>query len=156
LSVSEFRALYGAIGAAHLWHTRLQLSDEALTAWLTATDVAVDILMLGRRPVGLVELDFRQEGLCQLAHLGVLPGFRGRGLGQSLLAHALAKASRPGVHTLWLSTSSFDAPSALPFYLKAGFRFDRYAVEIFEDPRLNKLLPADSCARWPLAPLATP
>jgi hypothetical protein len=66
------------------------------------------------------------------------------------MEHTLAGAFRPGVRRVWLHTCTFDHPAAVRFYLRAGFRAWKFAIEVSDDPRLTGALPASAAPHVPL------
>jgi ribosomal protein S18 acetylase RimI-like enzyme len=58
----------------------------------------------------------------KLEGFGLLPNFRGKGLGRELLTQATEKALAKGARKVWLHTATDDHPNALPNYLAAGYR----------------------------------
>ena len=147
----RYRALFRAIGEPWLWRGRLVMDDATLAATLDAPTTAVHVAT--RRdgtPVGLLELDFAEPATCELAYFGLVPGMTGNGHGGWLMAHALAKAWRPGVTRVWVHTCDLDHPAALSFYQRHGFVPFARAVEIYDDPRAVGIYPRDTVARVPL------
>lgn len=145
-----YRRLFRAVGADWLWFSRLALADDVLAAILT--DESVDILALrqGDRTVGMLELDFRQPGLCELVFLGLTRDVIGIGLGGRLMDAALRRAwSRP-ITRFWLHTCTLDHPGAFAFYRRAGFEPFATHVEVAPDPRLTGVLPRDCAPHVPL------
>lgn len=57
-------------------------------------------------------------GCCQITHLWVRAGERGRGLGRKLLSGAEAEAMRRGCQIIQVSTHSFQSPG---FYERLGY-----------------------------------
>lgn len=148
---AKYRALFARVGAPWLWFSRLVLAEPALLA--IVRDPAVEVHAVLDRAgieVGLLELDFRSPGQCELAYFGFVPELAGRGHGRWLMAHALALGWRAGVQRLWVHTCSLDHPSALGFYRAQGFAPYARAVETFADPRLAGLLPRDAAPQIPL------
>ena len=148
-----YRTLFRTIGETWLWSSRLTMSDDALRAILD--DPRVDILALHKDEddIGLVELDFRQDGVCELAFFGLVAAATGQGLGGALMDVALDRAwSRP-ISRFWVHTCTFDHPAALGFYIRSGFTPYAFHVEALPDPRLTGHLPRDAA---PQAPLITP
>lgn len=150
--LGRYRALYREVGAPWLWFSRLAMTDAELAAILHDPKVALHVP--SRRdgtPVGILELDFRVAGECELAFFGLVPGMTGRGIGAWLMAHALRLAwNGEGVDRVWVHTCTLDHPAALGFYVRHGFRPFARAVETFADPRLAGLLPRDCAAGVPL------
>lgn len=145
-----YRSLFRDVGADWLWFSRLALSEEALAAILA--DEAVEILVLRQagRGIGMLELDFRQPGQCELVFLGLTRDRIGSGLGGCLMDHALRRAwSRP-IERIWLHTCTLDHPAALAFYRRFGFEPFAVHVEVARDPRLTGALPRDCAPQVPL------
>lgn len=148
--LDAYRALFRRIGEPWLWCSRLVLADSALAAILE--DPRVEIFRLERagEPAGILELDFRAVGECELAFFGLVPEAVGTGAGRWLMARALERAWRPGIGRFWVHTCQFDHPGALAFYIRSGFRPYAFAVEVFADPRLSGVLPRTAAPHVPL------
>ncbi len=145
-----FRDLYRCVGEEWLWFSRLQMSDAELAATIHSPLVEVYALVQGGRDEGLLELDFRQPGQCELAFFGVTAKLIGSGAGCWLMNRALELAwSRP-VGRVWVHTCTLDHPSALAFYQRAGFRPFRRQVEIADDPRLDGTVPRSAARHVPI------
>lgn len=147
----KYRALFRRVGEPWLWYSRLLLEDAALLAIIG--DPAVEIYAAIDRAgieVGMVELDLRQPGTCEIAYFALVPALTGQQLGRWLMAETLARAWRKGIAEVWLNTSSLDHPSALNFYRASGFRAVGRAIETFPDPRLTGLLPREAAPHIPL------
>lgn len=145
-----YRELFRAVGSPWLWFGRLTLSDEDLAATLHNNAVEVYALRQEGQDVGLLELDARVPGEMELAYLGLVPGVIGRGAGRFLLESAIARATAAKVRRFWVHTCNFDHPDALRIYQRAGFRPYQRAMEVFDDPRLTSILPADAAPQIPL------
>ena len=149
--VDAYRQLFRRIGQAWLWFSRLIMTDEELTAIIQ--DKAVELYTvvddIGAE-IGMVELDFREAGQCELAFLGILPELAGYGHGRWLLGETLVLAWREGIRRVHVHTCTLDHPAALPAYRHAGFRACKRAIERFPDPRLLGILPIDSAPQVPL------
>ena len=132
-----FRDLYRRVGEEWLWFSRLQMNDADLAAIIHSPLVEVYALVEDGRDEGLLELDFRVAGQCELAFFGVTAKLIGSGAGRWLMNRALEQAwSRP-VARVWVHTCTLDHPGAVAFYQRAGFRAFRRQVEIADDPRLD-------------------
>ena len=155
-TADEYRALFQLVGAPWLWFSRLLLDDEALGAIIRHPQVELyAVADQAGRNVGMVELDFREAGACELAFIGLIPELSGKGHGRWLLAEALRRAwAGSGVARVHVHTCSLDHPAALPAYKGAGFTPTRRAIERFPDPRLLGVLPRDCAPHIPL--LGTP
>src|SRR6185503_12363827 len=149
-SLDWYRGLYRRVGADWLWSSRLVLTDAALSAILGGPLVELHALVADGRDEGLLELDFRVPGECELAFFGLGPALVGHGAGRWLMNQALVLAwSRP-IHRFWLHTCTLDAPQALPFYVRSGFVPYAREVEVYDDPRLTGVLPETAAPHVPL------
>ncbi len=147
---AESRALFRRIGENWLWFSRLRKSDEDLAA--TFSDPAYEVYNARQRSgvVGLVELDFRVPGEAEISYFGLTPETVGSGVGKWMMSQTLAKAWRPGVERVWVHTCTGDHPSALPFYIGAGFTPFKREIEVAPDPRLDGALPRASARHVPV------
>ena len=149
--LDAYRTLFRRVGEPWLWFSRLIMDDAALDAIIH--NEAVRIWAVKDRAgieVGILELDFRNEGQCELAFFGLVPELAGKGIGGWLMAHALAQAWRKDVSRVWVHTCTLDHPSALGFYRRSGFTPFARAVETFADPRLAGILPREAAPHIPL------
>ncbi|MGC9370594.1 MAG: GNAT family N-acetyltransferase [Paracoccaceae bacterium] len=149
--VEWYRALFRRVGAEDwLWFSRLVMDESALAAILEDPSVEVHALSAGGEDLGLLELDFREEGACELAFFGLAAGLIGGGVGRWLMNRAIELAWRPGIARFHVHTCTMDSPQALPFYIRSGFTPVRRQVEIADDPRLSGLLPESAAPQVPL------
>ena len=132
-----FRDLYRRVGEEWLWFSRLQMADAELAAIIRSQMVEVHALVHEGRDEGLLELDFREAGQCELAFFGVTADLIGGGAGRWLMNRALELAWSRQVSRVWVHTCTLDHPSALAFYQRSGFRPFRRQIEIADDPRLD-------------------
>ena len=150
-TAEAYRTLFRRIGARWLWFSRLLLNDADLLAILH--DTAVDLYAVTDNAgveIGMVELDFRVAGECEIAFFGLVPELTGKGHGDWLMSQALALGWRKDVTRMWVHTCTLDHPGALSFYRRNGFTPFARAVETFADPRLLGVLPRDAAAQIPL------
>lgn len=151
-SPDKYRTLYRRVGEPWLWFSRLELEDGALTA--IVHDPKVRIWAVTDRSgieIGILELDFRVLGECEIAFFGLVPELAGMGHGKWLMAMALqAGWSEAGVERLWVHTCTLDGPGALAFYIKSGFVPYQRQIETFPDPRLIGLIPPNAAPQIPL------
>jgi GNAT superfamily N-acetyltransferase len=149
-ATDAYLALFRAIGADWLWASRLAMSEAGLREVLDDPLVEVFCLSDGLDRLGLLELDFRTFGECELAYFGIVGSAIGKGVGRGLMEFALAHVwSRP-IRRFWVHTCSFDHPSALAFYQRAGFRPYAMMAEVLDDPRLTGVLPRTAAPHVPL------
>lgn len=146
----EYRRLFRAIGENLLWVSRLKMPDARLMEILSHPDVELYHLLRDGVPVGMVELDYREAGECELAFFGLTEGETGRGLGPKLMQAGLGQAWARPVGRVWLHTCHFDHPNALGFYGRMGFRPYEIRVEVLDDPRLTGVLPLTAAPQVPL------
>jgi len=150
-AIERYRALFRRVGGPWLWFSRLVMADDALAAILN--DDAIRIWAVVDRAgieVGMLELDFRTAGQCELSYVGLIPELAGQGHGRWLMAHALAMAWGKDVTRVWVHTCTLDHPGALGFYRRSGFVPYRRTVETFADPRVAGVLPADAAPHYPV------
>jgi GNAT superfamily N-acetyltransferase len=146
-----YRTLFRRVGEPWMWFSRLLLDDAALTAIIH--DPAVDLYAVTDRAgveIGMLELDFRTPGECEIAFFGLVRELTGKGHGDWLMAQALALGWRKDVTRMWVHTCTLDHPGALGFYRRNGFTPFARAVETFADPRLLGILPQDCAPQIPL------
>lgn len=154
--VEWYRDLYRRVGTDWLWSSRLELDDAALSAIVHDPLVEVRALVHDGRDEGLLELDFRTSGECELGFFGLSASLLGQGAGRWLMNRALERVWARPVRRFWLHTCSLDDPSALAFYRRSGFLpYDR-KVEVFDDPRLTGLLPRSAAPQVPVITRAVP
>lgn len=146
----SYRTLFRRVGEDWLWSGRLHLSDEQLEAMFADSDIEILALVENGERIGLMELDFRSPGDCELAYFGVVPGAIGKGAGRFLMNEAVSRAFARPIERLFVHTCNFDHPGAVAFYKRSGFRPYKLAVEIHDDPRLLGLLPLDAAPHVPL------
>ncbi len=148
--LDDYRALFRLVGADWLWTSRLLLADETVRRTLADQRVEVFCLVRDGARIGLLELDFRVAGECELVYFGVAPDAVGTGLGRLLMSHAIARAWAAPIRRFWVHTCTFDHPSAVRFYERSGFRAYATMVEVHPDPRLSGHLPRTAAPHVPL------
>jgi len=150
-SVQRYRELFRLVGAPWLWFSRLVMEDAALTTIIQHPNVELFAVQDGNgRDVGMLELDFREAGECELAFVGLIPELSGLGHGRWLLEEAVRRAWREGVKRVHVHTCTLDHPAALAAYRRAGFIPFKRSIERFPDPRLLGILPKDCAPQIPL------
>ena len=146
-----YRALFRKVGARWLWFSRLIMDDAALSAIIGGPKVELfAVVDEGGEDVGLLELDYRKPGQCELSFVGLIPELSGQGHGRWLLAEAVNRAWREGISRVHVHTCSLDHPAALSAYRRAGFTPYKRAIERFPDPRLLGILPEDCAPQSPV------
>lgn len=84
-------------------------------------------------PVGTVQGVRDAAGLGAIQNIGVVPGFRGLGLGRALLARALAGFRAAGAARVYLEVTAQNA-AAIRLYRSVGFRSTRTIYKAVELP----------------------
>ena len=149
--VDAYRELFRLVGANWLWFSRLIMNDAALAAIITDSQIELFAVEDEQgRDAGMLELDFRRAGQCELAFVGLTPELSGKGHGRWLLNEATSRAWRDGIERVHVHTCSLDHPAALSAYRRAGFTPFKRAIERFPDPRLLSILPIDCAPQVPL------
>jgi GNAT superfamily N-acetyltransferase len=153
----RYRELFRLVGAPWLWFSRLVLDDAELAAIIRHPDVELySVTDEAGADAGMLELDFREAGECELAFIGLVPELSGKGHGRWLLAEAVRRAWREGVRRVHVHTCSLDHPAALSAYRRAGFAPYKRAVERFPDPRLLGILPLETAPQIPVVGTLAP
>ena len=130
--------------------TRTLLGDAQLAAIIDHPRVEALAFVRGGEDIGIVELDFRRDGECELCFLGLAPEAIGRGDGRALAREAVRRAFARPIRRFWLHTCTLDHPAAVGFYRSAGFVPYRRAVEVADDPRVIGRLPRDAAPGTPI------
>jgi len=150
-ATEKYRTLFRRVGTPWLWFSRLIIAESDLLAIIH--DPSVEIYAAIDREgieVGMLELDFREPGQCELSFFGLIPELAGKGHGHWLMAQALALGWRAGIGRVWVHTCTLDHPAALGFYRKSGFTPFARSIETFADPRLAGHLPREAAPHVPL------
>jgi GNAT superfamily N-acetyltransferase len=127
-SPAVFRYLYAEVGRAFHWTDRLAWTDATIQSHLSTPAVSIWLISEAETSAGYFELREHDDGSVEIAYFGLLPAYIGRGWGKYLLTRATQAAWELGPSRVWLHTCTLDHPSALPNYLKRGFRPVRQEV----------------------------
>jgi GNAT superfamily N-acetyltransferase len=130
------RFLYTAVGADCCWTDRLPWPPERWRSHLEQPGRETWVAYERGTPAGYAELEGRDEGAVEVAYFGLIPDFRGRGIGGHLLSYGVARAwdlggrwpGRPATRRVTVNTCSLDGPGALPNYRHRGFRVTHTTV----------------------------
>ncbi len=147
---ADYRSSFRAVGARWLWFSRLLMDDAKLAAIIDDPAVELFDVRDDDQVVGMLELDRRAAGECELAFVGLVPAYAGHGHGHWLLAQAVARAWKGATKRVHVHTCTLDHPAALNAYLRAGFVAVARKIETFIDPRLAGVLPLDCAPQIPL------
>lgn len=136
------RFLYTAVGGGWYWVDRLDWTYERWMRWLGRPEVETWVLYDEETPAGYFELELQALGSVEIAYLGLIPRFVGRGLGGALLSVAIGRAWEIGGRRVWVHTCTLDHPGALRNYLARGFR-------LFQEEESEVELPETPPGPWP-------
>ncbi|MGI5348184.1 GNAT family N-acetyltransferase [Streptomyces sp. CA-250714] len=128
------RFLYASVGADNTWVDRLPWTYDQWQRFLERPGIETWVAYERGTPAGFIELDGASKpGEVEISYFGLLPAFRGRGIGGHLLSYGTARAwdladRRPGLPAtsrVWLHTCSLDGAHARANYERRGFRVYR-------------------------------
>jgi len=145
-----YRELHRRAGAPWLWFSRLEMTDEQLAAVLNSSANELFIAEHAGRDVGMAELDRSHSPDVEITFFGLFPEAIGKRLGRPFMTAALERAWDHSAKRVWLHTCNLDAPAALSFYMKCGFRPYKQAIEVADDPRIRGILPEDAAPDVPI------
>ena len=148
-TVAWYRDLYRLVGEDYLWFSRLEMADDALAAHLARAEVEVWSVVRDGRDLGLLELEWFENGDCELSFFGLAPDLVGGGIGRWLMEHALERAFARPITRFFVHTCTLDSPQALGFYERSGFTAYGRAIEIVDDPRNHGVIAADKAPQIP-------
>ena len=148
--LDEYLRLFKRIGQHWLWSSRLVMPRNQVEVILSQPKNQLFTAHDGSDLVGLIELDFRQSGQCEIGFFGLVPELNGLGHGRWLMNNALNLAWRDDIERVWLHTCTEDSPRALPFYIKNGFKPYKREVEIIPDLRVTGLHPITGSPHIPI------
>jgi GNAT superfamily N-acetyltransferase len=148
--IARYLTIYRTLGERWMWFSRLVAAPEAVAAILDDPANQAFAVTRNGADCGLLELDWRVEGACEIAFFGLYAHETGGGAGRWLMNRALEAAWRPGVSRVWVHTCTFDDPRAVPFYRRSGFTPFLQSVEVDDDPRLNGKMRRDAAPHVPI------
>jgi GNAT superfamily N-acetyltransferase len=146
----RYRDLFHLVGDDYLWAGRLLMPEVELVQFLSDPRVEVYALLTDRGDEGLLDLDFRVDGECEISLFGVAPPLINTGAGRWLMNHGLEIAWSHPIERFWLHTCSLDHPNALAFYQRTGLTPYERRVEVYDDPRALGLTRADAAPHVPI------
>jgi GNAT superfamily N-acetyltransferase len=145
-----YRDLYGRVGADWLWFSRLSMPAAQLAEVIHDPRVDVYAMSIAGRDEGLLELDFRDAGQCELAFYGLTSALIGQGAGRALMNLAIEQAWAKPIRRFWVHTCTLDHHAALGFYQRSGFTPYARRVEVADDPRVTGLVPRSAAPHLPI------
>lgn len=129
ISVDEYLDIYKKTGENFGWSGRLILNRESLDLLLRSDKSAVFVLYFKGCEAGFYELDFSSDSGTEIVYFGLFPEFYGKRLGYFLMNSAIKNVFKRKPGRVFLHTCEFDSPTALPFYLKCGFKIYKTSTE---------------------------
>jgi GNAT superfamily N-acetyltransferase len=148
--VRRYRDLFHRVGDEYLWASRLVAPESELEAALSDDRIEIYAMTAGGSDEGLLELDFRIAGECELGLFGVAGPLLHTGAGRWLINRGIELAWAHPIERFWLHTCTLDHPCALEFYKRTGFEAYRRAVEVYDDPRYLGLTRTDAAPNVPI------
>lgn len=148
--VARYLDLFHRVGDPYLWFARLQMPRSDVEALLADPDYETYAVEHEGSWEGLVELDFRTAGECELRYFGMTERLVGSGAGRYAMNRAIERAWARPIARFWVHTCNLDHPSALSFYRRSGFVPYARAIEIADDPRLTGAVPRGAAPNIPL------
>ena len=148
----HYRSVFRKIGQDYLWFSRLSSTNKDLASLFRDPDYHLYTLQRDGQDLGLMELDFRQTGECELAFFGLDAALIGTGAGRFLMTHAITNAFARPITRLHVHTCTLDSPQALGFYIRSGFTPYKQQIEIAADPRLTGQLTKTAAPQIPMFP----
>lgn len=145
-----YLALFHKIGDEYLWFSRLVMSREELRSVLNDPHEEIYVLEHEGSEEGLLELDFRVPGDCEIAYLGLSAKLVGAGIGRWLMNRAIELAWAKPIDRFWVHTCNLDHPNALEYYRRSGFTPYARKIEIGDDPRVTGLVRRDAAPQIPI------
>ena len=111
---------YKQIGKKHQWTDRLIWQDKNWIDYVSNEKVETYVLQTKNDLIGYFELIFEGNN-CEIAYLGILEEYIGKGLGGFLLSEALKIGLRKSKR-VWVHTCSLDHKNALKNYISRGMK----------------------------------
>jgi len=145
-----YRALYRRAGTQWLWFSRLEMTDEQLSALLNSPTNELFVAEFEGNEIGMAELDRSHAPDVEITFFGLFAEAMGKRLGRPFMNALLERAWHGSAARVWLHTCNLDAPAALPFYMKCGFHAYKQAIEVADDPRIRGILPEDTAPHVPI------
>ncbi len=133
------KRLYFTVGEGWDWTDKCPWSDAQWREYAEVGGLRTFWAYYDGSPAGYYELSPDGNGGMEIASLGLLPAFIGRGLGGALLTSAIEEAWRLGAARVWVHTCTSDHPAALPNYQARGMKIYKtenpVSRETFTPPR---------------------
>jgi GNAT superfamily N-acetyltransferase len=123
LNLPEYLAIYRKVGAPLRWDQRLRMPEQDLATLLNSGSLRIYVLRNHQgNPLGFCELDRHAFPDIEIKNFGLVREAQGQGLGPWLLSVALHEEWQTNPDRIWLHTDTWDHPSAMGVYQRAGFK----------------------------------
>lgn len=123
------RSLYLQVGRDWHWNDKKSWTDRQWREYAQAERLRTFVARFKGTPAGYYELRRDDIGDIEIAILGLIPEFIGRGLGGVLVTSALREAWQlKPASRVWLHTCTLDHPAALKNYQARGLRTYKVAT----------------------------
>ena len=116
------RYFYTTIGKDWYWTDRLGWSEEKWLEYANRPQLETWVCYVSGEQAGYFELEMQPGANVEIAYIGLLPAFIGKGIGGQLLTGAVERAWQMGARRVWVHTNTRDHPHALGNYQARGFR----------------------------------
>ncbi len=116
------RFFYITVGKDWYWTERLRWSEEQWLEYANRPELETWVGYVSGQQAGYFELEMQPGANVEIAYLGLLPEFIGKGIGRQLLTAAIERAWQMGAKRVWVHTNTRDHPNALGNYQARGFR----------------------------------
>jgi ribosomal protein S18 acetylase RimI-like enzyme len=116
------RFFYTAVGKDWYWTDRLGWSEEKWHEYAKRPELETWVCYVSGEQAGYFELEMQPGANVEIAYIGLLAEFIGRGIGKQLLTAAVERAWQMGAKRVWVHTNTHDHPHALGNYQARGFR----------------------------------
>ncbi len=143
--VARCKRLWSDVGAG-FWTERSRWNQARWLDHLRQPNVLFWIALVSDEDAGCFELSKLARGV-KIQGFGLVPTYRGRGLGRDLLTAATEQAFAIGARKVWLHTATDDHPNALPNYLSGGYRIVRERE--LRNPMPSRGIPRIGGGPWP-------
>jgi GNAT superfamily N-acetyltransferase len=142
------RFLYTAVGGDWYWVDRLPWTYAEWQRWVERPELSTWVAAREGSPAGYAELEVQALAGSkpavdvEISAFGLLPQFRGAGVGGWFLTEVLRRAWTMNPRRVWVHTCSLDGPAALPNYQARG-------LSVYDQRTEEKSLPAGPPGPWP-------
>jgi len=125
---------YKEIGKDFFWRDRLKWNNLDWADYIQKDFFKLYVLKSNNKLAGYYELLYNSSNCSvEIAYLGILKEFFGRGIGGYLLTNAISNSFKEKINKVWVHTCTLDHPNALKNYLARGMTIFK-TEKIFFNP----------------------